>query len=272
LWADTFEVTLHPAQVRLARRSLFGRRASTPVSVQVGPDMGGASEKEPWRPVLAALDDALRRIGAPRTGLRVVLSDHFVRYALIPWSAELVADAERLAFAQLVMREVFGPAVDGWSLCLGGQPAGQPFYCAGIDAGLVDALRDLAGRLHLRLRAVEPLLGVRIQRHRRSLKERAFCFASLESGRMTLAFHGALGWEAVRGRRTAQAVGDELARALRQEAAAAGADRAGTVYLAGDDLAPLGPVSVVGWKVVRLDEAAGVATVPAGARPATARG
>lgn len=272
LWAETIEATLHPALVRVASRPLFGRPSGPPSSTQVEADSVGAAGDEAWRPALSTLDDALRRAEVSGRMLRVAISDHFVRYTLIPWSAELVANSERLAFSQLSMREVFGPAADGWALCLGDQPAGRPFFCAGIDASLLHDLRDLAGKHRLRLRSVVPMLSARVQRHRRSLKERAFCFASLEPGRMTLAFHGAHGWDAVRGRRVANGVGEELAGALRQEAAVAGAGATGTVYLAGEDLAQAAPSSVAGWKVVRLEEAFPISARRGGARVAAARG
>ena len=39
--------------------------------------------------------------GAAETTLRVVLSDHFARYAVLPWHAELTAPAEREGLASL---------------------------------------------------------------------------------------------------------------------------------------------------------------------------
>jgi hypothetical protein len=75
----------------------------------------------------------------------------------------------------------------------------------------------------------------------------------------------------VRGRRLANGVGEELAGALRQEAAVAGAGATGTVYLAGEDLGQVAPSSAAGWKVVRLEEAAGGSVRLGGARAAAAR-
>jgi hypothetical protein len=261
---------LHPSEVRLTRRSLL-RGAAPPQRTPVDAE-DGAWGNEPWRPALAALDDALRRAGASRGALQVVVSDHFVRYALVPWSADLVADRERLAFAQLTMREIYGPGAEDWALCLNQQPAGQASFAAAIDMGLLVSLGDLASKHRLRLRAVEPAFSVRVQRHRRALKQASFCLVSLEPGRMTLGFRSAEGWEAVRGRRSAGAVGDELASALRQEAAAAGTTANGTLYLAGEQLAEVPPFSIPGWKVVRLDEAGGTPGKARVARAALARG
>lgn len=257
LWsAETLEAMLHPARVRLAHRSFLGRPTGVEVAQVVAEPQGPVTEQA-WRPALAGLDALLRRAQEARGRLRIELSDHFVRYALVPWRAELVSDAERLAFAQLSMREMYGAAVDGWALSLSDQSAGKAFICAAIDAALLQALRELASAHRLRLSAVVPLLSARIQRHLRKLDQSVFCFASLEPGRMTLAFHSAAGWDALRGRRLSAGIGEELASALRQESAAADIGATGTLYLAGEDLPVLGS-PLAGWSVVRLQEPYGV--------------
>jgi hypothetical protein len=271
-WAETFSATLYPHEVRLAKRSLWRGAARSSQRTPVEPEAGARGGSEPWWPALAALDATLQRAGASRGALRVVVSDQFVRYALVPWSADLVADRERLAFAQLTMREIYGPGADDWVLCLDQQPAGQASFAAAIDAGLLVALGDLASKHRLRLRAVAPAFSVRVQRHRRALKQASFCLVSLEPGRMTLGFRGAQGWEAVRGRRTAGAVGDELASALRQEVAASGTTANGTLYLAGEQLADVPPFSLPGWKIVRLDEPGGAPREARAARAALGHG
>jgi hypothetical protein len=266
------EAVLHPAQVSVRHRSPLRAQGRALQSVPVGADALGAADDEAWRPALDALDEALRRARTARGALRVVVSDHFVRYALIPWNAQLVADRERLAFARLALREVFGAGADVWAVCTDRQPAGQHSFAAAIDRTLLEALRDLAGKHRLRLRAVEPAFSVRVQRYRRSLKERSFCFASIEPGRLTLAFHGADGWQALRGRHTCEAPSEELAVALRQEAAAAGATANGTLYLAGENLSEVAPFTISGWKIVRLDEPVARGILAPGDAPALARG
>jgi hypothetical protein len=267
-WAETLEVTLHPEHIRVKRSALLPGRGG---GEQVWPVAGGAAGDEPWRAALQRLDDVLGEARAAQAALRVMVSDHFVRYALIPWSAELVADSERMAFARLTMREIFGPAADLWELCLDQQPAGQSSFAAAMDRALLAGLRDLSHKHRLRLRAVKPMLSARVQRQQRNLKESSFCFASLEAGRLMLAFYGDRGWCAVRGRLLGDAPGEELAAALKQEAAASGASANGTLYLTADDLGDLPPFSVSGWKIVRLATPAASSVLRARLRPAFLR-
>jgi hypothetical protein len=80
--------------------------------VEPGAGSGGPAA-EPWR---ASLDTLAVVVRDPQTALgrvEIVLSDHFVRYALIAWSESLVANSERLAFARLAFRDVYGQVADG---------------------------------------------------------------------------------------------------------------------------------------------------------------
>ena len=94
-----------------------------------------------------------------------------------------------------------------------------------------------------------------------ALRERVFCLASLEPGRLTLAFRSEAGWLAVRTRRVNGNPLEALAGVLRQEAAAAGAADGGSLYLIADAAASLPSIHLPNWKVTRLDD--GVAAVAA---------
>jgi len=126
----------------------------------------------------------------------------------------------------------------------------------------------MASRRGVRLRSVGAALGERITRHRKALKDAVFCFASLEPGRLTLAFHNESGWIAVRTRRVDNGLAELLPGALKQEAAAAGATEGGTLYLVGESLLELPPTPVPGWKVIRIDEPSSPASPAAASAPA----
>jgi hypothetical protein len=224
-----------------------------------GPTSADDRAAEPWGNSLRALEAALAHAPA-RVALRVVVSDHFVRYALVPWSAALVADSDRLNFARLTLRQTYGAAADRWEVCLDAQPAGMPSFACGIDRTLVAALRDAAARHGARLAAVVPLLADRIERNRRALKAKSFCLVSVEPGRLTLAFRAERAWQAVRSRRAEGALVDTLPAALRQEATAGAATANGTLYLIAERAADIAPLAVPGWQIVRLTEPE--ATVP----------
>jgi len=217
--------------------------------------------EENWRASVEVLGMALSEQTAARS-VHVVLSDHFVRYALVPWNESLVADAERLAFGRLALGEIYGSMAEGWAVTLDQQPAGQASFACAMDRALLQALRESAGTRGLRLTAVSAALAERINGYRGALRERVFCLASLEPGRLTLAFRNDSGWLAVRTRRVNGNPLEALAGVLRQEAAAAGAPGGGTLYMVTDAAAALPSFSLPNWKVTRLEDGKADAVPP----------
>jgi hypothetical protein len=257
-WLTQLDVLLRPGEVRVTRRPalLSGRGA---VAVQ-GYPVTPAQSEEPWRASVEVLGMALKQETAAKS-VHVVVSDHFLRYALVAWNESLVADAERLAFARLALGEIYGSMAEDWSVTLDQQPAGQASFACAMDRDLLQSLRDVTEGRGLRLRSVSPALAERINRHRAGLRDQVFCLASLEPGRLTLAFRNESGWLAVRTRRVNGNPLEALAGVLRQEAAAAGAADGGALYLIADAATSLPSFSLPNWKVTRLnDGAAGSAT------------
>jgi hypothetical protein len=221
-----------------------------------------AQSEEAWRASVEVLDLALRE-ETTATSVRIVVSDHFLRYALVPWNESLVADSERLAFARLALNEIYGSMAEGWTVTLDQQPAGQPSFVCAMDRDLLQALRGLTDGRGLRLRAVNAALAERIDRHRSALRDQVFCLASLEPARLTLAFRNEAGWLAVRTRRVNGNPLEALSSVLRQEAAAAGAADGGTLYMIVDAATPRSSFSLPSWKVTRLDDGVAGAAAPA---------
>jgi hypothetical protein len=265
LIGERLRVELGPASVTLVRHAVFPRpRVLSARSIETEPGARRAEHTiESWRASLDTLAVVLREQRAPPGRVEVVLSDHFVRYALIPWSESLVADSERLAFARLAFRDVYGHAADGWDVCIDEQPAGQASFASAVDRVLVAGIRDLVSLAGGVLGAVRPALAECINHHRRALKEPEFCLATAEPGRISLAFRSRAGWQAVRSRRVDGPLAETLPTLLTQEAAAASAPQGGPLYLCVPDSVDVPPFTVPGWRLVRLGQTGGL-SLPAG--------
>lgn len=247
-----WRVELRPASVSLVRRGRErSRRADGPRMIAV--TNGDATVAvETWRAAADVLAEALRERRARLGRVEIVLSDHFVRYLLIPWSRGLVSDSERLSFARLAFKDLYGTAADAWDLCLDEQPAGQASFAAAVDRALVSSVRDAVTRAGGQLASLVPSLVDCINRHRSALKARQFCFAAAEPGRASLAFHANGVWQAVRNRRIDGPLGQALPLLLKQEAVVGEASGGGVLYLCSD--ATPAPGAIPGWQVVRLGE------------------
>ena len=265
---ERLRVELRPASVTLSRYALFPRpRVTSTRSIEVAAGAsGGEHPPEPWRASLDTLASVLREQRGPVGRVEVVLSDHFVRYALIPWSESLVADSERLGFARLGFRNVYGLLSDGWDVCVDEQPAGQASFASAVDRPLIGGLKDVVSLAGGRLETVKPALADCLNRHSRVLKEPEFCLAMSEPGRISLAFRSRAGWQAVRSRRIEGSVDEMLPTLLKQEGAAGSAPESGVLYLCAADIVDLPHFTVPGWKLVRLAQAGSTAQVQSGVR------
>ena len=87
---------------------------------------------EPWHGALEALK-----------GVTVVLSNHFVRYSLVPWSAALATPAEEAAYLRHHFAKIHGERAKGWVFRASEGPRGEPRLASAVDAELVAAIRAL---------------------------------------------------------------------------------------------------------------------------------
>ncbi|TMH42305.1 MAG: hypothetical protein E6H54_14355 [Betaproteobacteria bacterium] len=94
---------------------------------------------EPWHGAL----EALKGITFPRARVTVVLSNHFVRYSLVPWSAALATPAEEAAYLRHHFAKIHGERAKGWVFRASEGPRGEPRLASAVDAELVAAIRAL---------------------------------------------------------------------------------------------------------------------------------
>lgn len=215
-------------------------------------------ESEPGAPAWAAgvrLLGGLLEGAARPVSLSVVLSNHFVRYAVVPWTEGVRGESQRLAVARAQFLGLFGAEAAAWAAALEPARHGQPAMAAAVDAGLLDSLRALAARGRgVRLRSVQPHLAAALNACRRALAA-GDSLALAEPGRLTIAFRRGDAWSEVVSRRVATEDGEQLASALRQclevDTMAGGS---GSVLLLAPRLPAL-PETVIGPRAVKRPSA-----------------
>jgi hypothetical protein len=111
-----------------------------------------------WENVLALLDEKLAQRTWSGARARVVVADHWIRYAVVPWSDSLNSSAERLAHARELMAGVFGEAMGDWSVSLSDAPPGAVRLASAMPTALLESLRELTNRHDQKLVSVQPQL------------------------------------------------------------------------------------------------------------------
>jgi predicted secreted protein len=201
--------------VGLCPDRLVVRRAGATRVVDAGPD---------WRSAVQALPAAL---GAkPPRRLRVILSHHFVRYALLPWNAALRSEEAWRAYAGHRLAAIYGAPAGAWALRVAATaPRGARIACA-TEQALIDALQAALRARGVRLDSVQPHLMSAYNRERRRLRGASRWLVVEEAGRLALALIERGAWRALRSRRVDAQWREALPALLARETALLGLDAA----------------------------------------------
>jgi len=245
-------VFLAPHGVRIARvrRGLRGRADPARV-VEVGDSPG-------WPAAIDALARALPEVAPRRAEVRTVLSNHFVRYALLPGIERLAADGEREALARHQFQTIHGERAAAWRVALAEHGARASGLAAALDAELVESLVALltaAGHAPL---AVEPLLADAVNACRGEIGHGPAWIAVAERERLCVGCLDEHRWIDVRNTRAPRGPEAELAVVLEQMRLMAGA-AAGQVFFVSHDAIASAPNAGAGWSVRTVQLAAGSA-------------
>ncbi len=160
--------------------------------------------------------DSLRRLPGNEK-LEVVLSNHLVRYAVLPWSAALATDDEWDAYARHVFAGTYGADAANWRvrICDGGR--GRNRVACAIDAALLDALVAVE-----RVVSIQPHLMAAFNARRREFGEHPGWFVLHEPGRLTLCLAAGGEWKLLRNRQAPENWRDSLHDLLHRELLASG--------------------------------------------------
>jgi hypothetical protein len=165
-----------------------------------------------WEAPLAAFAAMSEQAPWRVARMRVVLSDHWARYMIVPWVGALWSDEERLTHARELLSSAFGEGIADWDLRIADAPPGLPrVACAmprELTAGIVAACTAHGGRLL----SLQPQLIDAYAAWRRSLPQSQAWFVTIEQGSLAAARLSDSGWDRVHSLR----LGADWVRELRR--------------------------------------------------------
>ena len=237
-FAPTLDLHIAAGGVLVEHGSWRGRRLATR-HLPCGP---AASGSIPWQAALDALRDAFA--GAPAaapvaaTGarVRVLLSDAFVHYCLIPRQARMVGGDEQAAYARHAFRAEYGSAVDQWQVALGTDARGTTVASL-IDARLLAELQAVCRAARFKLVSVRPHFAATQAALARRLRGASLWLVVLEGGRISAGLYAERTWLHLLSARAAAAAGENGADFIARTLAAhslgiAGAEATRVLHLA----------------------------------------
>lgn len=157
-----------------------------------------AADAPGWRGALHALESLLAERDFREASAEIVVSNHFLRYAMVPWRDDVTGDAERQAWVRHTLNRLYGIHAEGWEVCLALGRHGAASLAAAIEPELLAALRAASRTAGLVLQSVEPLLVAGFNRVCADLGPASFWFASVEAGRACLVRIQDGEWQGVR--------------------------------------------------------------------------
>ncbi len=218
---DEQRIVLRPDRVVLAQMKREWTRHGLKRhvhSMQELPCLPTNGDGLPWSGALGVLESALPTISGRRSHATVVLSNHFMRYALIPWSDSLFDAREIKAYAQHSFSEVYGRDSNIWELSINSGKSGVLQMASAVDTRLLDSLRELFGRAGVNLKSIQPHLMLAYNACKASLRGRSAWLALIEHGNLCLALLQEGRWTWVRSMRIGIQWQEELPLFLEREA------------------------------------------------------
>jgi len=229
LWRDRLLVWLAPAELALVRVSgILRPRIVAKRIVPCDPAFG----TEPWQGAAAALKSAAESLRSEPLNVVVVVSNHFVRYALVPWDDALSGAEEELAFARHCFSKIHGERVKSWVMRVSDGPAGAPRLASAIDAALLDAVRasfPKGGKA--RVYSAQPYLMAAFNRWRDAVPAEGGWLLIVEPERACLALHAKGRWQAVQNAKGEFAAPQEWVTLLDRERHRIDGDAPNTVFV-----------------------------------------
>jgi hypothetical protein len=222
LWNDQLRLGVCPDRLVVAayRRGLRPRLHRAEVV-----PLTAAAGAPRWRAAVDALPAALAPLVRDRPHVTVILSNHLVRYDLLPWNPALASERDWLAHARARLASVYGAQAGAWALCISvPAPRGERVVSA-TDEALVDAIEARVAAAGARLSGIQPHLIAVYSRIHPPPGERSFWLVVREPGRATVVLVRGGRWQAIRSFALEETGAAALADLIEGESAALGLDR-----------------------------------------------
>lgn len=176
----------------------------------------------PWTAPLAVVENFLKQQPWSSGNVTVILSNHFVRYMLIPWSEMLLRSDEQQTYLQHLFTDTYGEIAARYALRLSPAAPGMERIASAIDITLLDQLRATVADAGLRLDSIQPWLMHKFNKHRHQATREGGWFVTVEHGVMGVIGMANGAWRLVRTLRCTPHWQQELHTALER------------LYLSGD--------------------------------------
>ncbi len=228
-WRDELRVLIQPHSLSLLRI----KRGIKPLAVAREEIALEANSETPtsgefWQPAIASLHQQLQTRQWRGCQPKVVVSNQFAHYAIVPWNASLHSRKEQSAFVRHYFTQLYGDFARAWDIRTTPMTYGHSTFASAIDEKLLQALREEFSRAGLPVHHIHPHLMVAANVIRQKLARtplpNALNFVMLENDRIVVALiqHGQ--WLSLQSYAAESDIENQLQALLDRESIIAGVD------------------------------------------------
>lgn len=219
LWRDQVRLGVGPDRLVLAayRRGVHPRLVRKDILRVDAADAADAAV--PWQAAIDAVPSSLAGLATQRPDVSVVLSNMFVRYALLPWNPALRTEAEWLALARHRLESVHAESAGQWEVRVTETMRGGPLVACAVEQSLLDALEAKISEGRARLLSVQPYLMAAFNRLRHKISNQSCWLVIEEPGCLLLVLIQRGSWVSIRNRRVDERWREEFPEILERESA-----------------------------------------------------
>jgi hypothetical protein len=193
LWRDELGAYVSPHHLCLVR---LQRGVQPRLTAEHEQRFEGVTD-ESWSRPLEALGTRLAEEPWRGARIRIVLADHWARYAIVPWVAALSSNEERLAHGRQLLGTLYGEAVAGWEVRISEAPPRATRVACAISGELIAAVRGVCLAQGCKLLSLQSQLVASYAAWRHALPLSNAWFVSIEQGSMAAARLARHGWDRV---------------------------------------------------------------------------
>jgi hypothetical protein len=172
---------------------------------------------ESWQTAVDALREVAAELKDVKADVTVVLSNHFVRYALVPPGEGLDAGDEELAYARYCFGKIHGARSKSWEVRMTRGVGSAERLASAIDGTLLDAIQACFPGGKLKLASVQPYLMSAFNQWRTAMQGESAWFLLIEPQRFCLALLQNGRWTAVRNSKADLDAPEQWAELLERE-------------------------------------------------------
>jgi len=215
-WSESLRIGLCPDRLIFAR---YGRGLRPRLIEKAALPFDTGTAEEPWRAAVTALQKSLEAHAPRAADATVVLSNHFVRYALLGANDRLSNREEWLEYASHHFEKTYGARARDWDIQVAEAGSAYPPLASAIDKALLAATAATFENRRVRLRSIQPYLTIAFNSALPSMGQSPFWFVAQEPGRLLLALIRDGLWRSVRARQTSAQWYEDLPRMVEREGA-----------------------------------------------------